>query len=252
MKLPPDWDKASPGNKKLCDMFSHETYEYCGTLPYRLFVSECKEQVPLVVFLHGADAYGNDNELQLVLHDIGTVFAADDWQMQHPCYILAPQCKRGRHWSGLIDGERICALVEDLLKRFDNIDPKRVYIYGYSAGGVGTLEIIKYHSKLFTAAVSICGATGTRDLNALTKTPIWLIHAEDDLIVKASYKAETYVSSHLGSRDIFEVLKDIHPDLHYTEYKEGELKEKYGINPHCSWVLAGRDKAVKEWLFSRT
>ena len=250
MKLPPDWDKPSPENKKICDRFSYETYEYCGALPYRLFVPGCDERVPLVVFLHGADAYGDDNELQLAMHDIGTVFASENWQKEHPCFVIAPQCKRGRHWSGLIDGERVCALVKDLFKRYKNIDPKRVYIYGYSAGGVGTLEIIKYHAKMFAAAVSICGATGERDVDALTKTPLWLIHAEDDLIVKASYQTENDVSPHLGSRDIFKMLKDAHPDLHYTEYKEGELKEKYGLNPHCSWVPAGRDECVKEWLFA--
>ncbi|MBQ3795495.1 MAG: prolyl oligopeptidase family serine peptidase [Butyrivibrio sp.] len=250
MKLPSDWDNPSPDNKRICDKFSYEKYEYCGTLPYRLFVPECVKSVPLVAFLHGADAFGEDNELQLSMHDIGTVFASDDWQKKHLCYVLAPQCKRGRYWSGLIDGDRVCALVKELLARFDNIDPKRVYIYGYSAGGVGTLEIIKYHPKLFAAAVSICGATGERDLNALTRTPLWLIHAEDDLIVKASYKKESGVSSHLGSRDIYKVLKGVHPDLHYTEYKAGELKEKYGLNPHCSWVLAGKDEQVKEWLFS--
>ncbi len=250
MSLPPDWDKPSPENRIRCDRFLSEMYEYSGTLPYRLFVPDCTGNVPLVVFLHGADAYGDDNELQLSMHDIGTVFAEDEWQKKHPCYVLAPQCKKGRHWSGLLDGDRICALVRDLLKRFDNIDPKRVYIYGYSAGGAGTLEIIKYHNGLFAAAVSICGATGFRDFNALNYTPLWLLHAADDLIVRASYKTENGVSVHLGSRDIYEALKDIHPDLHYTEYGAGELKAKYGLNPHCSWVLAGNDQDVKEWLFS--
>lgn len=250
MGLPADWDKPSPENKILCDRFLYDTYEHAGILPYRLFIPDCTENVPIVVFLHGADAYGNDNELQLSMHDIGTVFAADDWQKIHPCYVLAPQCRRGRHWAGLIEGERVCALVNMLREKYDNIDPERIYIYGYSAGGVGCLEMIKYHSVLFAGAVSICGATGWRDLKALTKTPIWLIHAEDDLIVKASYRTGEGESTHLGSRDIYEELKDIHQDLHYTEYKVGELKEKYGINPHCSWVLAGRDERVKEWLFS--
>ena len=31
--------------------------------------------VPLVIFLHGADAIGRDNEAQLAMHDIGTMFA---------------------------------------------------------------------------------------------------------------------------------------------------------------------------------
>ncbi|MBQ3796711.1 MAG: hypothetical protein II842_10570 [Butyrivibrio sp.] len=52
--------------------------------------------------------------------------------------------------------------------------------------------------------------------------------------------------------ELYEELKGTHPDLHYKEYKAGELKERYGINPHCSWVPAGQDNEVKEWLFSQS
>ena len=96
MKLPPDWDKPSPGNKELCDKFISEAFDYSGELlPYRLFVPAGTDKMPLVVFFHGADAFGKDNDLQLSMHDIGTVFAGDEWQVQHPCYVLAPQCSAG-------------------------------------------------------------------------------------------------------------------------------------------------------------
>ena len=152
MKLPPDWDEPSRENKDLCDKFIYETFDYYGILPYRLFIPDSSDKVPLVLYLHGADAYGDDNELQLTMHD--------------------------------------------------------------------------------------------------TKTPIWMIHAADDMVVKTSYKTDEY-SANLGSRDIYEELREIHPDLHYTEYKATELKERYGINPHCSWVPAGQNDEVKEWLFSK-
>ena len=251
MKLPPDWDEPSPENMAICDKFTYATYDYSGELPYRLFVPDASPECPLVVYLHGADAYGKDNELQLTLHDIGTVFARDEWQKEYPCFVLAPQCNRGRHWSGFLDGSRVVSLVKELMTRYTNIDPHRLYIYGYSAGGVGTLGIIKYHPEVFAAAVSICGATGKEDLKVLTRTPLWLLHAADDQIVKASYKSSDGSMAHLGSRDLYEVLKDLHPDIHYTEYNPGAMKETYGINPHCSWVPAGRDNQVKEWLFSK-
>ena len=252
MKLPSDWDEPSQDNKEICDSFIYGTFDYSGELPYRLFIPDTREKVPLVVFLHGADAYGKDNELQLTMHDVGTTFARDEWQKDHPCFVLAPQCRRGRHWAGFLDGGRVIALEKELTTRYTNIDQNRLYIYGYSAGGVGTLGIIKYHPGVFAAAVSICGATGREDLTALTQTPLWMLHAADDLIVKASYKANGMDSVHLGSRDIYEELKDRHPDLHYTEYKAGSMKETFGINPHCSWVPAGQDTEVKEWLFSKT
>ncbi len=250
MRLPSDWDKPSAENNAICESFLYGTFDHSGELSYRLFVPKCRDRVPLVVFLHGADAYGDDNNLQLTMHDIGTVFARGNWQVRHPCYVLAPQCRRGRHWAGLIDGNRVCALVTSLLKQYDKIDIRRIYIYGYSAGGVGLLEVIKYHAEMFAGAVSICGATNRRDVASLVKTPLWLIHAADDLIVRASYKSDDGDLIHFGSRDLYEELKDVHPDIHYTEYETGYLKKRYGLNPHCSWVLAGHDEKMKEWLFS--
>ena len=250
MKLPFDWDVPSQGNKNLCDKFIYEMFDYSGSLPYRLFMPDSRDAVPLVVYLHGADAFGNDNNLQLIMHDIGTTFAKDEWQKKHPCYVCAPQCNVGNRWSNLMTQNKICSLIKSLVKRYPNIDVRRIYIYGYSAGGVGCFEILKYHPDIFAAAVPICGATGLENLRELTKTPLWMIHAADDMIVKASYKTDGN-TVHLGSRDIYDELKDIHPDLHYTEYKAGELKERFGINPHCSWVPAGQDEEVKEWLFSR-
>ena len=250
MKLPSDWDEPSQENKAICDKFIYETFDYSGALPYRLFAPDSSDRIPLVVFFHGADAFGEDNDLQLTMHDIGTVFARDEWQKRHQCYVLAPQCSVGTRWSNLMTQNRVCALIRFLLSHYPNIDAKRIYIYGYSAGGVGCFEILKYHPEIFAAAISICGATGWENLKVLTKTPIWMIHALDDRIVKASYKTDGYCA-HLGSRDIYEELKGIHSDLHYTEYKAGELKERYGINPHCSWVPAGQDDSVKEWLFSK-
>lgn len=251
MSLPKDWDNPSPDNEIICERFTYGSFDHSGELPYRLFIPDTAKEVPLVVFLHGADALGKDNEIQLSMHDIGTTFARDEWQRQHPCFVLAPQCSRGRHWSGLMEFSRVCALVKDIMTNHDNIDRERLYIYGYSAGAVGTLEILKYHPEIFAAAVAICGATGTRDLRSLLNTPIWLLHAVDDMIVKASYKIDGLPAVHLGSKDLYEELKDIHPDLHYTEYPAGSMKELYGINPHCSWVPAGMDETVKEWLFSK-
>ena len=108
MKLPPDWDEPSQENKDLCDKFIYETFDYSGTLPYRLYVPDSSDKVPIVLYLHGADAYGDDNELQLTMHDIGTIFVRDEWQRQHPCYVLAPQCNVGTRWSNLIMQNRVC------------------------------------------------------------------------------------------------------------------------------------------------
>ena len=249
MKLPSDWDKPSPDNHILCARFGYGSFEDRGLLKYRLFKPKAAGKVPLVIYLHGADAFGNDNEQQLEMHDIGTMFARDSWQDKHPAYILAPQCKPSGHWAGPESGRRLCALIAELIKEHPDIDADRLYIYGYSAGGIGILRLLKDNPGLFAAAIPICGATDTEDLDKLIETPMWLFHAEDDKIVKVTYRGDSFFGINLGSRDIYAELKNKMPGIRYTEYPAGYMHDHYGINPHCTWVPVSENLEAMEWLF---
>ncbi len=241
----PDWDRPSKENSSLCDLFREGQLR---DIPYRWFLPETEKSCPLVVFLHGADVTGADNEIQLSMHDIGTMFARPTWQESHPCAILAPQYNRGSYWSAPAVESEIFDLIHSLLESCDNLDPNRVYLYGYSAGGVGTLQYLKDEPGLFAAAVSICGATSDKDVERLKSIPLWLIHAMDDEIVLHSYRG-----GHLGSTDLYHRLMPSE-DLHYTKLPVGYMKEMYGVNPHCSWVVMSDPKKprISEWLFSHT
>ncbi len=254
MKLPEDWDRPDGHNQELCKLFKVNSYSPGRyALNYRLYKPEAKGRVPLVIYLHGADAVGDDNELQLSMHDIGTMFAKASWQKDHPCYIIAPQYAKGSYWSD----PQVKGVLLHLIRAFsarENVDEKRIYIYGYSAGGVGTLRFVKENPGLFAAAISICGATNAGNIDELVKTPLWLVHAEDDTIVNASYQGGSSPwAVHYGSRDIYERLRDVHPEMFYTEYKTGMMKERFGVNPHCSWVAVSgpEGREIREWLFSK-
>ena len=128
------------------------------------------------------------------------------------------------------------------------LDPERVYIYGYSAGGVGTLELLKRAPSLFAGAVVICGAAYRDHLEELTKTPMWLLHAEDDRIVSPG-KSPGFGMEYYGSTALYEALREkMGSRIHITIYPAGEMKEKYGLNPHCAWVPAAKDEGVWRWL----
>ena len=170
MKLPKDWDKPDKHNNELCRLFQKGTFP-CGSfsLPYRFFSPEGRDsgkKLPLAVYLHGADAIGTDNELQLSMHDIGTMLALPSWQERHPCYILAPQYGPGQYWSDDYVKRGLLRLIHALAER-PGTDENRIYIYGYSAGGVGTLRLVKENPGLFAAALSICGATNAEGLDEL-------------------------------------------------------------------------------------
>lgn len=264
MLLPPNWDEASAGNDALCAKFEKKIYRAGGSyLPYRLFapLKESEKQFPLVIYLHGADAAGDDNEIQLSMHDIGTFPARDDMQKRHPCYIIAPQYGEMRHWSMPEVRDALWSLIEGTITEHADIDLSRIYIYGYSAGAVGTLRTVKEHCDFFAAAIAICGATGSWDIDKLLKIPIWLVHAADDNIVKATYRTSTRTElANLGSHDIYEWYlkakkKAEKPvcEMRYTEYPEGYMEKTYGVNPHCSWVAVSdlRNIEMWEWMFAK-
>lgn len=274
MLLPADWDLPDKDNDRLCAHFEKNNFMYNGyRMPYRLFRPKRKESglLPLVLYLHGADAVGEDNEAPLGMHDIGTMFAKKAWQAAHPCCILAPQYGHGQHWSMENTQQTLWELINELLTDLP-VDPSRIYVYGYSAGGVGTLRMLKEHPSFFAAAIAICGATGRDGLASLRKTPLWLVHAVDDEIVKASYRSPGIRElSHLGSRDIFDFFRQKSPEEHpaytdgifngckalggrelrYTEYAPGKIKALYNVNPHCAWVAVSdnANNRFREWLF---
>ncbi len=257
----PDWDRPSVHNSERCAQFR---FGKTGSLVYRYYLPQEPEGAPIVLFLHGADVVGNDNESQLIYHDIGTMFAKKQWQEEHPCIIIAPQYGRGSYWSRNEIQNTIFTIIEDTAAAY-NADRSRIYVYGYSAGGVGCLSLLKSRPELFAAAIPICGATDTDGLGNLAKVPLWLLHAEDDGIVLCSYG-----SMHLGSKDLFgkmahedrvqetkgkagETLYSAGENLRYTELPAGFMEREYGVNPHCSWVyMSDKNRPeLREWMFSK-
>lgn len=264
MILPPDWDKPNEGNDLLCQKFRSAIWHGRNGFyfKYRYFIPMRNEEeradilYPLAVYIHGADAFGDDNSLQLDMHDIGTMFAKDSWQQSDPCYILAPQCSMDRHWSRKDTTAMLHEFIFSFSEKYRDIDTNRIYVYGYSAGGLGTLNLIKKYPGYYAAAMPICGATSGENIKELLKTPIWMVHAEDDRIVRSSYGNPGEGSNYyLGSADIYEVLHKYHGqeiDVRYTGYPKGWMEKIFGVNPHCSWVAVSDERQgaeIRKWLF---
>ena len=263
MILPADWDSPDKDNGSLCRKFKSGIW-YCedrsASFRYRYYKPYSKSgsgsEFPLAIYIHGADAFGDDNSSHLEMHDIGTMFAKDIWQEKHPCYILAPQTSMMQHWSRNDTVILLQEFVTHFLSRHDDIDHDRIYIYGYSAGGLGILKLLKKYPDFYAGAIPICGATDGHDILELLKTNVWLVHAMDDRIVRASYGKQGEDSKFfMGSADIYEVLKKHNEPGHeilFTGYPEDWMKNVFGVNPHCSWVTVSDERhgaEFRSWLF---
>ena len=207
---------------------SWERHEGHG-LKYRIFGERklrrsTDKLYPLVIYLHGR---GNDVMTPAAPWNAST-FSEKDNQRKRPCLVIAPQAP-SNGWNGdKADG--VLAIAEELIANFP-IDPKRIYLTGYSMGGFGTFSLIAMKPDFFAAGIPVAGGAGPNKADKLKDVPIWAVHGDADKVVKVD-----------STRRIVEALKAIDGKIKYTEIPGGD----HGI---ATQVYA--DKKMHEWLFEQ-
>ena len=130
------------------------------------------EKVPLAVALHYS---GKDEEYYgeyMVTGLVGPGFAAIN------PVIVAPDALGDRDdWTSPDNVAHVVWLTKCVLKAYP-VDPKKVVLTGYSAGGIGTWHVAPFGTSLFTAAVPVAGRPPA-DLAGWT-LPVYAVHATAD------------------------------------------------------------------------
>lgn len=227
--------------------FESRSYKSDWTMPYRLFRPAASGKLPLVMYLHGSGALGDDNQMQMGLGNIfGTrVWALPENQKNFPCYVVAPQTDRGwcryavptesdkvyRAIPGLGEGARLAFFILDALCHEFPIDERRIYITGQSMGGGGAWNMLASRPAFFAGAAICCGSatteTGTESLDA----PVWNFHGDADKTVPVTL-----------SRDRIAARKKAGGHPLYTEYA--------GVD-HNVWEWAYTEPELPRWLFAQ-
>ncbi|MBI1840600.1 MAG: alpha/beta fold hydrolase [Verrucomicrobia bacterium] len=209
-------------------------------LPYRLLTPREMapgREYPLLVFLHGAIARGDDNEEPL---NWGPRLIQETLARQHrDCFVLAPQCPKGEGWTGSSffskDKDALTLTLElmqgPLAKEF-RIDAKRRYLTGVSMGGIALWGYMAQTPGIFAAGVPVCAAgTPSMATDRAARFPIWAFHSDDDHLIPVQ-----------SARDMVEAWKKHGGSTRYTEYT--------GLK-HSSWKKAYLDVEMFEWLFQQ-
>jgi len=234
------------GVASAADPFEKRTYEYGGKkLLYRMLSPEKIEpgkKYPLVVFLHGAGERGNNNEAQL--KHCARKFAEPAIRKKHSCFVIAPQCPRGRRWVEVNWGERkphttpetpsepmglLLNLLKESMKKLP-IDTDRVYASGLSMGGFGAWDLLVRRPNVFAAAIPVCGGADNSKAKTIAHIPIWVWHGGADRVVHT-----------VRSQTMVEALKKAGGKPKYTEIP--------GCG-HGSWGPAYKEPTLLDWLFS--
>ena len=133
------------------------------------------ERYPLAVHLHGC--CGEDNHATLrnavdpparMWHNFGA-----NTQLE-PTFIMTPKTTRG--WNQKF--QDIINAIENLIAD-GKVDPQRIYMTGFSMGGVGTWQFLEQYPGFIAAAIPM-GSGIRADLEKVKDTPAWAIRGEFD------------------------------------------------------------------------
>lgn len=215
------------------------------TLPYRLLkpVSPgSMKSYPLIIFLHGSGERGDDNEAQIKY--ITDMVLDERTRGKYPCYVIAPQCPKGKLWANYDNAKEdpmlnkestrpmqmVVELIDKIVKEFP-IDQSKIYITGISMGGYGTWDLIARYPHKFAAAVPICGGGSPKVVSKIRNIPIWAFHGAKDDVVSPN-----------ASRIMIKALQDAGASPGYTEYPDVT---------HNSWSYAYKEPHLVHWLFKQ-
>ncbi|HEU4930460.1 MAG TPA: PHB depolymerase family esterase [Pyrinomonadaceae bacterium] len=134
------------------------------TRAYYLYVpSTVKDSAPLIVMLHGSNRTG-----------VTLVEKWKDYAKKEGIILAGPDATNLRGWASPHDGpDFLRDLVEELKSKYP-INPRRVYLFGHSAGAAFALQMSLMESQYFAATAIHAGALNEEgmDLIALAKRKI--------------------------------------------------------------------------------
>lgn len=209
-----------------------------NTLPYRLYLPEGykgNKAYPVILYLHGAGALGNDNTRQL---ESLTKAFTDNSDLVSQVIIICPQTDVWWSLDRDYDGDQKGTLTSamNLLKEIEatySCDRNRLFVTGVSMGGYATWDVLERYGSTFAAGVPICGAGDATTAHFLKDIPIRIYHGTADPTV--SFNA---------SQRMYDAIKGA----------GGTMVELFALDgvKHNAWDYAYSDRDFFSWLLAQT
>jgi predicted peptidase len=216
-------------------------------LPYHIYFPKALkegEKYPLVMFLHGY------SDLTIDTHE---GFPKGVWslplvQSDHPHILFVPRYRTfDDMWIQDNYREMVIETLNELINEFNghkdlpNIDTTRIYLTGFSQGGMGTWNFIRHYPDKFAAAAPLSGfSDGPQNVEQAEKInhiPIWIFNGDGDEGVG-------------GSRLSYQMLKKADAsDVRYHEYENQEHvidDFAYFTDGYMDWFFGNKLKPNKE------
>ena len=203
------------------------------SLDYLLYLpdgygDDSQQQWPLILFLHGAGQRGDhiDQVASLGLPSLLNT------RLKLPALVVSPQLPSGAYWNDYTGA--LEKLLDQIVVKYA-IDPKRIYVTGFSLGGYGTWALGLNTPDRFAALVPVAGGwdANAANLCTLKSVPVWVLHgANDELVAPAASEEMVKALQACGGNVRFTLLpRTTHEAAATVAYREPGLFD---------WLLAQR------------
>ena len=177
---------------------------------------------PLVVFLHGGGAIGDN---LLYVRAEGPLSEIERGR-GFPFILLSPQCPV-MWWNA----EMVVELIDHVASTLP-VDRDRVYLTGCSMGGYGTWDVAGHFPDRFAAIAPICGAGDVELASRLAKLPIRAFHgAKDNVVPLVAQQRMVDAVKKCGGNVTFIVDPEAGHNIADAIYADGQIYE---------WLLSQR------------
>ncbi len=259
-------------------VLTYEDEEIGRTLDFNLFIPEDyngAEQYPMVLFMGDSTTTGRGAEYQLTQGWGGLIWAAEEEQEKHPCFVVVPVITEtlvDDSWYTSPEVDMIAHLIP-ALEDFYSIDRDRVYTTGQSGGCMASMYLNITYPELFASSLYVSGQWDAEAMRAIEETSFFYVTAEGDEKAsagKASFEAVLdedqvpYVSTVLNAQDdstawdaaVAQLLSQ-NCSKNMVQWEKGSVQggDSSGgsVSEHMSsFDYAYQVPAIRDWLFTQT
>lgn len=143
---------------------------------YSVFYPENYQNLPLIVYLHGAGERGKNFE-HIYRHGIPKLLKEEN---EYNAVILLMQCPAMYVWDNITDKAK--AVIDKVVLEY-GIKNDRISLTGSSMGGYGTFALAMAYNNFFSGIAPVAGGGMAWRAGVLKNTPVYALHGDKDELV---------------------------------------------------------------------
>lgn len=222
-----DANSEVPDNtdEKLSSTFTAQSIKTAEITEFRYWLytpENPRDNMPLVVYLHGGSGKGDDLSLITAVEGFPK-FLKDGDLGELDAYVIIPQVPSSQKgWMQIKNSLKV--LVEKTIDAY-NIDKNKVTLTGHSMGGTGTWSIASKMTSLFTRIAPASGSIEMTDTNlsVFANKEIWAFVGMEDTIVAPDTTIEFIEALNSDKAKLTKFENADHFEVPALTYKDEEV-----------------------------